>query len=170
MEDKPGVLNRVSGLFRRRGFNIASLSVGRSETPNLSRMTIVVEGDPAVQVQAKRQLRKLIGVMDVQDITDATMVSRELTLVKVNATPQNRSEIISIVGIFRADIIDVEPDSMVIESTGDVGKTEALYNMLKPFGILEIMRTGQVSMVRGSMASTDGEKIELPEYEDIGGV
>ena len=170
VEDKPGVLNRVAGLFRRRGFNIASLAVGHSETPNMSRMTIVVEGDEGVRQQAARQLRKLIGVMEVRDITDDPIVARELTLIKVKAAPQNRSDIISIVEIFRGDIVDVEPDSMVIQATGDENKIEALHNMLRPFGVMEIMRTGQVAMVRGSAESTDNLSQLRPKFKDIGGV
>ena len=169
VEDKPGVLNRVAGLFRRRGFNIASLAVGHSETPNMSRMTIVVEGDEGVRQQAARQLRKLIGVMEVRDITDDAIVARELTLIKVKALPENRSDIISIVEIFRGDIVDVEPDSMVIQATGDENKIEALHKMLKPFGVLEIMRTGQVAMVRGSAESTENLS-QVPKFKDIGGV
>ncbi len=149
VEDKPGVLNRVSGLFRRRGFNIASLAVGHSEIPNLSRMTIVVEGDSGIREQAARQLRKLIGVVEVYDITDKPMVSRELTLIKLKVTPESRSEVIGIVEIFRANIIDVSSSSMVIEATGDEEKIESLHNLLEPFGIEEIIRTGQVAMVRG---------------------
>lgn len=170
VEDKPGVLNRVAGLFRRRGFNIASLAVGHSETPNMSRMTIVVEGDEGVRQQAARQLRKLIGVMEVRDITDDAIVARELTLIKVKALPENRSDIISIVEIFRGDIVDVEPDSMVIQATGDENKIEALHKMLKPFGVLEIMRTGQVAMVRGSAESTKNLSQVRPKFKDIGGV
>ena len=153
MEDKPGVLNRVSGLFRRRGFNIASLAVGHSETPNLSRMTIVVEGDGGIREQAARQLKKIVGVVEVQDITDDPLVARELALIKVKATPEDRAEIISIVEIFRANIIDVGPSSVVIEVTGDEDKVESLHNLLEPFGIKEMMRTGQVAMVRGSANS-----------------
>ena len=172
VEDKPGVLNRIAGLFRRRGFNIASLAVGQSETPALSRMTIVVEGNGAIRQQAARQLKKLIGVVEVYDITDEPMVSRELTLIKVKAIPEDRSEIISIVEIFRANIIDVALDTMVIEVTGDDEKIQSLHNLLMPFGIQEIMRTGRVAMVRGSgTISKDGSPVhDTSQYEDIGGV
>ena len=171
VEDKPGVLNRISGLFRRRGFNIASLSVGHSETPNLSRMTIVVEGDGGIREQAARQLSKIIGVVEVEDITDEPMVARELTLIKVRATPEDRSEIISIVGIFRANIVDVALNSMVIEATGDEEKIESLQDLLRPFGIEETMRTGQVAMVRGFATPTDQRSArDTSQYEDIGGV
>lgn len=172
VEDKPGVLNRISGLFRRRGFNIASLAVGHSETPALSRMTIVVEGNGAIRQQAARQLRKLIGVVEVYDITDKPMVSRELTLIKVKSSPEERSEIISIVEIFRANIIDVALDSMVIEVTGDEEKIESLRDLLEPFGIQEIMRTGRVAMVRGlALAGEQGGPVQdTSQYQDIGGV
>ena len=170
VEDKPGVLNRVSGLFRRRGFNISSLAVGHSETPEMSRMTIVVEGGEGVKVQAARQLRKLIGVMEVRDITGSRIVARELTLIKVRAKAQNRSDIINIVDIFRADIVDVGPDTMVIQATGDANKIEALHAMLMPFGVLEIMRTGEVAMVRGSDESEGNGIEQAPVYEDTGGV
>ena len=172
VEDKPGVLNRISGLFRRRGFNIASLAVGHSETPALSRMTIVVEGNEEMRQQAARQLKKLIGVVEVYDITDQPMVSRELTLIKVTASPETRSEIISIVEIFRANIIDVASGTMVIEVTGDDDKIQSLYNLLKPFGVQEIMRTGRVAMVRGSGSiGANGSQVhDTVHYEDIGGV
>lgn len=153
VEDKPGVLNRISGLFRRRGFNIASLAVGHSETPHLSRMTIVVEGGGGSREQASRQLKKIVGVVEVKDITDDPLVARELALIKVKATPESRAEIMSIVEIFRANIIDVGPGSVVIEVTGDEDKVESLYHLLEPFGIEEMMRTGQIAMVRGSANS-----------------
>ena len=170
VEDKPGVLNRVSGLFRRRGFNIASLAVGHSETPKLSRMTIVVEGGEGVRVQAARQLRKVVGVMEVKDITGSQTVGRELALIKLRALARDRNDIINVVGIFRADIIDVDVDTMVIQATGDADKIEALHSMLLPFGVLEMMRTGEVAMVRG-VAGRCGDGVEeAVVYEDIGGV
>lgn len=170
VEDKPGVLNRVSGLFRRRGFNIASLAVGESETPHFSRMTIVVEGPEGVKVQAARQLRKLVGVMEVRDITDAHIVARELTLIKLKARSEDRNDIINVVEIFRADIVDVGSDTMVIQATGDSNKIAALHAMLMPFGVAEIMRTGEVAMIRGSATEKDESFGDAPVYEDIGGV
>lgn len=157
VEDKPGVLNRIASLFRRRGFNIASLAVGHSEIPHLSRMTIVVEGDGTVREQAARQLDKLVDVIKVLDITDEPIVTRELALLKVKAVPPQRSEIIEIVDIFRGNIIDVSSDTLIIEVTGDEEKIDSLYNLFKPFGVREIMRTGQVAMVRGiSTMDTQG--------------
>ena len=147
--DKPGVLNRVSSMFRRRGFNIASLAVGHSEVPELSRMTFVVEGDDSVLEQVTKQLRKLVDVVKVSDLKGVNAVYRELSLVRVSATATTRSEIIQIVDIFRANIVDVGHDSLIIEVTGDEDKLESLVTLLKPFGVLEIMRSGRLAMVRG---------------------
>ena len=156
VQDKPGVLNRVSSLFRRRGFNITSLAVGKSEQPNLSRMTFVVEGDQDTVEQVTKQLHKLIDVVRISDLSEEEIVARELALVKVHCTPSNRGEIIQIVDIFRANIVDVATNSLVIEVTGEEHKIEALYDMLKPFGIREVMRTGRVAMVRGSIGGRGG--------------
>ncbi len=149
VEDKPGVLTRVASMFRRRGFNIASLAVGNSEQPGLSRMTFVVNGDDYTVSQVAKQLDKLIDVIEVSDITGESIVSRELALIKVETTPMTRGEIIQIVNLFRANIIDVGRESMVIEITGEEDKINALHNLLAPFGILEMLRTGLVAMVRG---------------------
>ena len=149
VEDKPGVLNRVSSMFRRRGFNIASLAVGHSEIPNLSRMTFVVEGDDSVVEQVTKHLHKLIDVIKVSDMSDENVISRELALIRVKANVQSRSEIMQIVGIFRANIVDVAPDSLIIEVTGDEDKIESLQNLLGSFGVLEVMRTGTIAMGRG---------------------
>ncbi|RLC64199.1 MAG: acetolactate synthase small subunit, partial [Chloroflexi bacterium] len=126
VEDKPGVLNRIASLFRRRNFNIQSLAVGSSEHPGLSRMTIVVGGDIAQVEQVRKQLEKLINVVKVTDITEEDMVSRELALIKVKATTTTRSEIMQIVGIFRANIVDVGPNSLTVEVTGDEDKVNSL--------------------------------------------
>ncbi len=147
--DKPGVLNRISSMFRRRGFNIASLAVGHSEVPNMSRMTFVVEGDDSVVEQVTKHLHKLIDVIKVSDMSDQDTISRELALVRVKANVQSRSEIMQIVDIFRANIVDVAPDSLVIEVTGDEDKVNSLQDMLKSFGVVEVMRTGTIAMVRG---------------------
>lgn len=149
VEDKPGVLTRVASMFRRRGFNIASLAVGKSEKPGLSRMTFVVNGDDATVSQVTKQLDKLIDVIRVSDISSHEMVARELALIKVAATQVSRGEIIQIVNLFRASIIDVGSESMVIEITGEEDKINALHNLLQPFGITEMLRTGLVAMVRG---------------------
>ena len=149
VEDRPGVLNRVSSLFRRRGYNIASLAVGKSEQPNLSRMTFVVEGDEGTVEQCTKQLNKLIDVIKVSEFKDEEVVARELIMIKVHATPSTRSEIIQLVEIFRADIVDVSHNSLIIEATGDDDKVNSLYDLLRPFGIREVVRTGRIAISRG---------------------
>lgn len=149
VEDRPGVLTRVASMFRRRGFNIASLAVGKSERPGLSRMTFVVNGDEDTVNQVTKQLDKLIEVIRVSDISNQEIVARELALIKVKSTAASRGEIIQIVNLFRANIVDVGAQSMVIEITGEEDKINALHNLLQPFGILEMLRTGLVAMVRG---------------------
>ena len=148
--DKPGVLNRMASLFRRRGFNIESIAVGRSEQPHLSRMTIVIDGTTTMVEQVRKQLEKVIDVVKVSDITEEDIVARELALIKVKATSATRSEIIQIVYIFRANIVDVASDSVTIEVTGDEDKIDSLFNLLRGFGIKEIARTGRIAMTRGS--------------------
>ena len=150
MEDKPGVLSNVSNLFRRRNYNIESLTVGHSETPGISRMTVVVYASDAVLEQVIKQLYKLIHVTKVTDITDDDAVIRELALIRVHAISTNRAEIKQLVDIFRAQIIDVAHDSMTIEITGTEDKVDSLVEILRPFGIKELTRTGRVAMVRGS--------------------
>ncbi|MGI6487633.1 MAG: acetolactate synthase small subunit [Syntrophomonadaceae bacterium] len=149
VENHPGVLARVAGLFRRRGYNIDSLTVGRTENPAISRMTIVVEGDDVLIEQVTKQLHKLVEIMKIQDITDEPSVDRELVLVKVKADAQVRGEIMQIVEIFRARIVDIGPNSLIIEATGDENKINAIEDSLRPFGLLELVRTGKVAMVRG---------------------
>lgn len=151
VQDKPGVLNRMASLFRRRGFNIESIAVGHSEVPNLSRVTIIVNGSNAIVEQVRKQLDKLIDVVKVSDISGDNMTMRELALVKVRANSATRSEIIEIADIFRANIVDVASDSLTIEVTGDEDKIESMFKLLKGFGIREIARTGRVAMVRGSL-------------------
>ena len=153
VEDKAGVLNRVASLFRRRNFNIQSLAVGGSEQPGLSRMTIVVLADPAQVEQGRKQLDKLINVVKVTDLTDDDMVARELALIKVAATPSSRSEIIQIVDIFRANIVDVAAGSVTVEVTGDEDKVNSLFELLRGFGIKEIVRTGRIALTRGGASS-----------------
>jgi len=158
VEDKPGVLNRVASMFRRRGFNIVSLAVGNSEQAGLSRMTFVVNGDDRTVNQVAKQLDKLIDVLEVADISEALIVARELAMIKVGTTSVTRGEIIQIVNLFRANIIDVGGDSMVIEITGEGDKIDALYNLLSPFGIIEMSRSGIVAMERGkSNGLTNGQ-------------
>ena len=150
VEDKPGVLNRMASLFRRRGFNIESIAVGHSEVPHLSRVTIVVDGTTTSVEQVRKQLDKVIDVVKVSDITGDAIVARELALIKVRATPVTRSEIMQIVDVFRVNIVDVASDSVTIEATGDENKVDSLLNLLRGFGIREIARTGCIAMTRGS--------------------
>jgi len=164
VEDRPGVLNRVASLFRRRGFNIESIAVGRTEIPHLSRMTIVVDGTTASVEQARKQLDKLIDVVKVTDITVDNMVARELALIKVRATPSTRSEIIQIVDIFRSNIVDVASDSVTVEVTGDEDKIDSLFRLLRGFGIREVARTGRIAMTRGTARPLVVEE-ERPQKE-----
>ncbi len=149
VEDKPGVLNRMASLFRRRGFNIESIAVGHSELPHISRVTIVVDGATTMVEQVRKQLDKVVDVVKVSDITGDDIVARELALIKVRARSATRSEIIQIVDIFRASIVDVSSDSVTIEVTGDEEKVNSLFNLLRGFGIKEIARTGRIAMTRG---------------------
>ncbi|MFH1650919.1 MAG: acetolactate synthase small subunit [Chloroflexota bacterium] len=153
VQDKPGVLNRMASLFRRRGFNIDSIAVGHSETLGLSRMTIVVNGSTAIVEQVRKQVDKVIDVVKVVDISGERITSRELALIKVRATSATRSEIIEIADIFRADIVDVAADSLTVEAVGAEDKIDDLLGLLRPFGIREIARTGRIAMVRGGKGS-----------------
>ena len=148
VEDRPGVLNKVASLFRRRGFNIDSITVGHSELPHMSRMTIVVDGATTMVEQVRKQLEKLIDVVKVTDITGGDIVIRELVLVKVKSTSANRSEIVQIVDIFKAKIVGITIDTLTIEVTGDDEKLSIFLNMLHGFGIKEISRTGRIAMLR----------------------
>jgi acetolactate synthase-1/3 small subunit len=158
VEDKPGVLNRMVSLFRRRGFNIDSIAVGHSEDPGLSRVTIVVSGSTAMVEQVRKQLDKLIDVVKVSDITPESITARELALIKVKATSGTRSDIIEIADIFRANIVDVAADSLTIEVTGDEDKIDSMLKLLRGFGIREIARTGRIAMVRGSLGTEETVK------------
>lgn len=149
VENKFGVLARISTLFAARGFNIDSLSVGETENPDVSRMTIVVKGDDRILEQVEKQLNKLVDVIKVFDFLETKHVERDLALIKVKADKNNRSEIMQIVDIFRARIIDVAADSIIIEITGDDEKIKALLSMVLPFGIKEVCRTGIVALGRG---------------------
>ena len=158
VQDKPGVLNRVSSMFRRRGFNIASLAVGRSEIAGLSRMTFVVEGDDRVAEQVTKHLHKLIAVIKVSDISDQNIVSRELALIRVKSNVQARSEIMQIVDIFRANIVDVAAESLIVEVSGDQDKVDSLHELLRPFGVVEVMRTGTIALNRGRGAKAHEQR------------
>ena len=154
VENRFGVLSRVAGLFSARGYNIESLSVGETLDPTVSRMTLVVRGDEFVIEQVMKQLHKLIDVIKVTDLTDEDHVERELMLIRVNAEPQHRAEILRIADIFRAKVVDVAPLSFVLEATGDERKLEALLELLRPMGIQELVRTGKVAIARGPKTRT----------------
>ena len=158
VEDKPGVLNHMASLFRRRGFNIESIAVGHSEVPHLSRMTLVVNGATTMVEQVRKQLDKVVDVVKVSDITGDNVIARELALIKVKATSTTRSEIMQIVDIFRANIVDVAADSVTIEVTGDEDKINSLYNLLRGFGIKELARTGRIALTRGGTSPLPVEK------------
>jgi len=149
VENKPGVLSRISSLFSARGFNIDSLAVGETEQHDISRMTIVVKGDERILEQVMKQLNKLIDVIKVTDFVEQPHLERDLVLIKVNVGKGKRSEVLEIVDIFRAKIVDVASNSVIVEMTGDEEKILALVSMLKPFGIKEMVRTGIVAMGRG---------------------
>jgi len=150
VENKPGVLARVSSLFARRGFNIESLAVSITEDPTVSRMTIVVEGDDTILEQITKQLNKLVDVIKVIDYQGMPIVHRELAMIKVNAEPSARAEIMQIVDVFRAKIIDISDRTFTIEVTGSVDKVDAMMKLLEPYGIRELVRTGRIAMMRGA--------------------
>jgi acetolactate synthase-1/3 small subunit len=151
VENKPGVLNRVASLFRRRNFNIESLAVGRTEKPDVSRMTIIVECiDDMDAHKIEANLYKLVNVIDVQDVTNQPSVARDLALIKVKAGHKQRAEVNNLAEIFRARIVDVAADSIIVEVTGPEEKIEGMIELLRPIGIMEMVRTGQVAMTRGA--------------------
>lgn len=153
VENKPGVLDRVSSMFRRRGFNIDSLTVGRTENSELSRMTIVVDG---CSKRLEAQLRKLINVVSIDDVTDVPNLSRDMALIKVSVDDESRSQVLQICNVFRGNVVDACPQSVILEMTGAEDKIWAFIQMLQPFGIIEMVRTGVVAMCRGARAvSTD---------------
>jgi acetolactate synthase-1/3 small subunit len=149
VENKPGVLTRVAGLFARRGFNIQSLAVGASEDPNLSRMTIVIDGAEHPIDQVTKQLHKLINVVKIRDLDPQSLVASELMLIKVAAEGEKRTDVLQIAEIFKAKIVDVERRSLVLRAVGATDKLEALLEMLQPIGVLEVTRTGIIALGRG---------------------
>jgi len=155
VEDEAGVLTRIAGLFARRGFNIESLAVGPAEQPGVSRVTMVVPGDDAVIEQLTKQLYKLINILAVRDITETPSVERELMLLKVKATAENRSEVVGLAQIFRARVVDVAHDSLTLEVVGDPGKMVAIEQVMDRYGITEIARTGKVALTRESGVNTE---------------
>jgi len=160
VENHPGVLSRVAGLFSRRGFNIDSLAVGVTEDPAISRMTIVVNGDDYIVEQVTKQLNKLIDVIKIKKLNPKEAVERELALIKVNANSQTRSDIIQITEIFRANIVDVSKETLTIEISGDEDKIEALIELLKQYGIREVVRTGLIAIERGNKVITKSKSEE----------
>lgn len=151
VEDKPGVMNRIVSLFRQRGFNIDSIAVGHSETPGLSRITLVAQGDDRKIEQLVKQLYKILEVIKITDVTDDNPIQRELALIKVTATERNRSDIIRLVtDVYQARIVDATPDSLVIEVTGPPEKVDSLITMVRSYGIKEIARSGVIAMARGA--------------------
>jgi len=149
VQDEPGVLNRVASLFRRRAFNIESLTVGQSETKNYSRMTVVVDTARVPARLVEESLRKLVPVAEVRDVTELPTVDRDLALIRVRCAPSERAEVAQLADIFRGRIVDVAPESVIVEVTGDGGKVDGLVELLRPRGILEMVRTGKVAMLRG---------------------
>jgi len=154
-ENRPGVLTHISGLISRRAFNIESITAGYSEEPDTTRITLVVDGNETELDQIVNQLSKLIDVIKIIDLTDWDSIQRELALIKVKANPQTRSDIVDIVEIFRAKIVDVNRETMVIELTGEETKIDALCEVLTDYGIIEIVRTGKIALGRGPLAAKD---------------
>jgi acetolactate synthase I/III small subunit len=161
VENKPGVLTRIAGMFARRGYNIHSLAVGPTDDERVSRLTIVV-GTEAVQLeQITKQLNKLVHVLKIVELDPDSSVEREMQLVKVSADPTVRSQIIEIAEVFRAKIVDVDHDSLTIEAAGNPGKLEALVELLEPYGIREMVRSGTIALSRGTRSITDGSKLRM---------
>ena len=152
VDDKPGVLNRVASLFRRRAYNIESLTVGHTDMNGLSRMTITVEGDTQHIERLTWYLYRLVNVIQVEDLSEKKMVSRDLALIKVNTASEKRAEIFQMVEVFRARVVDVTPSSIIVEITGDGEKIDGFVEVLKPLGIIEMVRTGAVAMERGGVS------------------
>lgn len=167
VQDKPGLLNRVTSMIRRRNFNIDSIAVGASAIEGFSRMVLVVDGATTAVEQVRKQLDKIIGVVKITDITESDVVARELALVKVEASPETRSEIIQLTNIFRGNMLDVTPDSIIIEVTGDEDKVNAMIELLKGFGVIEVARTGRVAMTRGVLGPLKKAGPEKPKTKRV---
>src|SRR5512146_1888906 len=169
VEDKPGVLNRVASLFRRRAFNIDSLTVGHSDKPGISRMTIVVDTDEDGAQRLEAHLYKLVNVVRVENITAMPSVFRDLAMIKVSAPGELRTHVMQLVHVFRARVVDVAPESLIIEITGTEDKIDGLVEMLKPYGVLEMARTGRVAMSRGTgVPAPAPEPVEIDVAFDSG--
>jgi acetolactate synthase-1/3 small subunit len=156
VENHPGVLAQISGLLSGRGFNIRSIAAGETEDPTITRIIMVVAGDDRIIDQVKKQLNRLVDVIRIKDLTGIPSVDRELALVKVSSTVSRRAEVFQIVDVFRAKVVDIAHKSLTVEVTGELGKVEALIEMLKPFGIKEIVRTGKISVARGEALKEKG--------------
>ena len=150
VENKPGVLNRVASLFRRRAFNIESLTVGHTDEKGVSRMTIVIEANDTIAWRVEANLYKMVNVLKVEDLTHLPTVFRDLALIKVKANKENRAEVLQICDVFRAHVVDVHSEALIVEITGSEDKIEGLMDVLRPFGIIEMVRTGRVAMARGA--------------------
>jgi acetolactate synthase I/III small subunit len=177
VENKPGVLNRIASLFRRRGYNIESLTVGHTERPGISRMTIVSAISEGAAHRVEANIYKLINVLSVADVTFAATISRSLALIKVEAREESRHRLMEIVRVFRARVVDLAPHSLIIEITGAEEKIRALVGVLRPFGIVEMVRTGQVVMTRGleqhvyeAVSSQPAQAPALPTAEQTSGL
>ena len=170
VDNKPGVLNRVASLFRRRAFNIESLTVGHTETPGVSRMTVVVDTDEYGARRLEAHLYKLVPVRRVDDITNAPSIARDLALVKVAATGEARTHVMQLVDVYRARIVDVGPESLVVETTGTEDKIDSLVEVLRPYGVIELVRTGRVSMIRGIVQRRNGAVRGAPATDGSGDV
>ena len=155
VQNQPGVLAHISGMLASRGFNIDSLAVGETEDPNLSRMTFVVNGDDAELEQVRKQLDKVVTVVAVQDISGEDFVERDLMLIKVQSSPQQRMEVVLLVEMFRGRVVDISPSNLLIEISGQERKIEAFIDLMRPYGILELARTGRIAMVRGRPGGGD---------------
>ncbi len=171
VENKPGVLNRVASLFRRRAFNIESLTVGHTETQGISRMTVVVDTDEYGARRLEAHLSKLVPVRRVENITATPSIARDLALIKVAATGDARTHVMQLVDVYRARVVDVSPESLVIETTGTEDKIDSLVEVLRPFGVMEMVRTGRVAMVRGTAHALRGRSAgPRPASEQTGDV
>lgn len=168
VEDRPGVLTRVAEVFRRRAFNIESLTVGHTETPGVSRMTIVVEADESAARRLEAHLYKLVNVLRVDNISDRPAVFRDLAMIKVATTAETRAQVMQLVEVFRARVVDVGPTSLIIEITGTEDKIDGLVEVLRPYGVLEMARTGRVAMPRGNGEGQAPDTVvrEVPGQED----
>ena len=169
VDDAPGVLNRVASLFRRRAFNIVSLTVGRTERPGESRMTVVVDADTA-PARVEANLYKLIDVRRVEVLSTRGSVTRDLAMIKVATSPLSRAEVMQLVHVFRARVVDVAPESLIVEITGSEDKVDGLVEVLRPFGILEMVRTGRVAMARGQGGTKNEERKTKNGNEEPGTV